>query len=333
LSKFNIDSKFGKQALETVMKSIVMQDAPLVTPPTELGPFFEAVRKGLMGVGLVNIEDSKLPTLDKDFNVINKFLNRILGLEVVLQNALFKYFGDTLDAHIKQAKRSGRFDSGIMDLTSDQRKVDLVERQKYYIKHSTGMARIELHNVAVDRGMSWEEAHNLWSQCTTPEEGFYTTQGEHMTRKGIMLAVADTSTRSFSKHIFRIYKPNTGLQSKTETVSSLKDKARKLDMEKAKELWTELHTDAETKCAHVLWYGSCRRANSRVPCDIGTRRRTYHVLCGSVLTVWALVERAAPHVARLQIMRFKYKDGLRVIGTQIPPNSVEPLAALLAQNQ
>ena len=45
---------------------------------------------------------------------MSKFLNRILGLEVELQNAIFQYFSDTLDAVIKQAKKLGRYDLGIM---------------------------------------------------------------------------------------------------------------------------------------------------------------------------------------------------------------------------
>ena len=53
-----------------------------------------------------------------DYANINKFLNRILGLEVELQNALFRYFNDTMDAVIKQAKRSGRYDSGIIGKTN-----------------------------------------------------------------------------------------------------------------------------------------------------------------------------------------------------------------------
>lgn len=49
-----------------------------------------------------------------DYGNINKFLNRILGLEVHLQNTLFRYFNETMEALIKQAKRSGRYDSGII---------------------------------------------------------------------------------------------------------------------------------------------------------------------------------------------------------------------------
>ena len=49
-----------------------------------------------------------------DYNSISKFLNRILGMEVALQNALFKYFSNTLAAIILEAKRSGRWDMGIL---------------------------------------------------------------------------------------------------------------------------------------------------------------------------------------------------------------------------
>ena len=52
--------------------------------------------------------------LDKDYNNISKFLNRILGMPVDLQNRLFKYFTDTLNAIVTQAKKSGRFDLGIL---------------------------------------------------------------------------------------------------------------------------------------------------------------------------------------------------------------------------
>lgn len=55
-------------------------------------------------------------TLDKDYNNISKFLNRILGMPVELQNRLFQYFTDVLHHIITQAKKSGRFDLGIMGM-------------------------------------------------------------------------------------------------------------------------------------------------------------------------------------------------------------------------
>lgn len=49
-----------------------------------------------------------------DYNNIGKFLNRILGMEVQQQNALFQYFSDTLNAVVLNAKKNGRYDMGIL---------------------------------------------------------------------------------------------------------------------------------------------------------------------------------------------------------------------------
>lgn len=74
------------------------------------------VADALVGVGIIINSDSMpgVLMLDKDYNNMSKFLNRILGMPVELQNRLFKYFTDTLQAIISQAKKAGRFDLGIL---------------------------------------------------------------------------------------------------------------------------------------------------------------------------------------------------------------------------
>ena len=49
-----------------------------------------------------------------DYCNIPKFLNRLLGVEVELQNSLFLYFTTTLAAVIQRAKRNGKYDEGIL---------------------------------------------------------------------------------------------------------------------------------------------------------------------------------------------------------------------------
>ena len=49
---------------------------------------------------------------------MTRFLNRILGLPVGLQNKLFNYFTDTLGALIQQAKRMGKWDNGILGMSN-----------------------------------------------------------------------------------------------------------------------------------------------------------------------------------------------------------------------
>ena len=70
------------------------------------------IADGLVGVGLIT-QSEDMPgmlQLDKGHNDMSKFLNRILGMKVEKQNLLFKYFSDTLNATISQAKRSGKYD-------------------------------------------------------------------------------------------------------------------------------------------------------------------------------------------------------------------------------
>ena len=90
-------------ALESTFKAIMGYEAPVVPPPADYqGEFFKDIADGLVGVGLIT-QNEDMPgmlTLDKGYNDMSKFLNRILGLPVELQNYLFKYFSDTLNAII-----------------------------------------------------------------------------------------------------------------------------------------------------------------------------------------------------------------------------------------
>lgn len=40
-------------------------------------------------------------------------------------------------------------------------------------KHTTGVATTELHIVQVERGLSWDEAMEKWSELSGSKEGFY----------------------------------------------------------------------------------------------------------------------------------------------------------------
>lgn len=66
--------------------------------------------------------------------------------------------------------------------------------------------------------------------------------------------------------------------------------------------------------------GNCRRVNSGLECEIGLRRRTYHILCGLVLNVWAKVEdvlASAPHShssTKMQVVRLKTHEGTKLVG-------------------
>lgn len=120
LSQFNVENKYGKAALRTVYNTINgrTNEDSLPPPADYKGDFFDDLSNALAGVGLLEEEIdglAKTRTMkDKDKTDIAKFLNRILGLKVKLQNQLFKYFMDSMDKVISDAKKSGKYDMGIL---------------------------------------------------------------------------------------------------------------------------------------------------------------------------------------------------------------------------
>uniref|UniRef100_A0A3Q3LEL0 Protein strawberry notch homolog 1 n=1 Tax=Mastacembelus armatus TaxID=205130 RepID=A0A3Q3LEL0_9TELE len=325
LSRFNFDNKYGRNALEIVMKSIVKLDAPLVSPPSDFkGDFFKEIQSGLIGVGLINVEDrSGALSLDKDYNNIGKFLNRILGMEVQQQNALFQYFSDTLAAVIQEAKKNGRYDMGILDLGSGDEKVKKVDCRRFLTPGYTTSGHVELYTVGVERGMSWEEATHAWAEQNGPDDGFYVQMRNN---KKTAILVKEVNTK---KRLFLVYRPNTGRQLKLETYADIKKKFKKVLSEDAKQHWTDQYMSSAKICSHAYWRGNCKKASMGLQCEIGLRCRTYYVLCGSVLSVWNELEEVLTPVSgtnvKVQIVRLRTEDGQRIVGLIIPANCVSPL--------
>ncbi|XP_059341369.1 protein strawberry notch homolog 1 isoform X1 [Ammospiza nelsoni] len=332
LSRFNFDNKYGRNALEIVMKSIVNLDSPMVSPPPDFpGDFFKDVRQGLIGVGLINVEDrSGILTLDKDYNNIGKFLNRILGMEVHQQNALFQYFSDTLNAVIQNAKKNGRYDMGILDLGSGDEKVRKADVKKFLTPGYSTSGHVELYTISVERGMSWDEATKIWEEQTGPDDGFYLSLQIRNNKKTAIL-VKEVNPK---KKLFLIYRPNTGKQLKLETCADLKKKYKKVPSEDALPHWLEQYNSSADTCTHAYWRGNCKKAGLGLVCEVGLRCRTYYVLCGSVLSVWTKVEGVLASVSgtnvKMQIVRLRTEDGQRIVGLIIPANCVSPLVNLLS---
>uniref|UniRef100_A0A2M4AB38 Putative nuclear helicase mop-3/sno dead-box superfamily n=1 Tax=Anopheles triannulatus TaxID=58253 RepID=A0A2M4AB38_9DIPT len=358
LSQFNIDNKYGRTALEAVMKTIMGYESPIVPPPADYrGDFFKDVAAALVGVGLI-VNSEQTPgvlSLDKDYNNISKFLNRILGMPVELQNRLFKYFTDTLEATIAQAKKRGRFDLGILDLGAAGENVTRIKLIRFVRKHATGIAPTELHVVKVERGMIWQEAIDKWSELAGDKEGFYRSLQPRNGKHNVILAIEIEDSMAKKKNIlssknalddpkrnrkenilFQVYHPNTGLQFKHESLAELEKRYVKVLSTEAEPHWTQLYDASVSTCSHSYWKGHCRNVSLGQECEIGLRRRTYSVLSGSVLAVWARVENSlAARIgsqSRMQVIRLKTKEGVKIVGTLIPKNCVDQLVKDLSSD-
>uniref|UniRef100_A0A8C8J9J5 Protein strawberry notch homolog 1 n=1 Tax=Oncorhynchus tshawytscha TaxID=74940 RepID=A0A8C8J9J5_ONCTS len=341
LSRFNFDNKYGRNALEIVMKSIVNLDFPLVNPPSNFeGDFYKEILHGLIGVGLIHVEDrSGILSLDKDYNNIGKFLNRILGMAVQEQNALFQYFSDTLAAVIQNAKKNGRYDMGILDLGSGDEKVKKMEAKKFLTPGYSTSGHVELYTVSVERGMSWEDATHAWAEQSGPDDGFYFFDCHNISldlirnNKKTAILVKEVNSK---KRLFLVYRPNTGKQLKLEAYADIKKKCKKVLSDDAKQHWMDQYQSSAEICSHAYWRGNCKKVSVGLQCEVGLRCRTYYVLCGSVLSVWTKVEGVLASVSgtniKMQIVRLRTEDGQRIVGLIIPINCVSPLTNILSSS-
>lgn len=120
--------------------------------------------------------------------------------------------------------------------------------------------------------------------------------------------------------MFRVYKPNTGLQSKTETLHSIRDKGKKVTPEECEKDWKRIYEESAEKCSHEVWLGRCSRKRNNLQCDVGLRKRIYHIVSGSILSFWEMIEKTNSSQAhsKLQIVRLKIEEAdkkeVRVIG-------------------
>ncbi|XP_014204791.1 protein strawberry notch-like [Copidosoma floridanum] len=339
LSQFNIDNKYGRAALETTMRAIMGFEKPLVPPPQDYrGNFFKDIAVALVGVGLIYNENGSY-SLDKDYNNITKFLNRILGVPVELQNYLFQYFTDTLNAIITHAKRSGRFDMGILDLGASGESVRRVKLIRFLRKHATGIAPTELHIVHVERGMNWEDAESRWTQTEDVFEGFYLSHHVRNGKRSVLLAVCGSElkkTESKRDQLYILYRPNTGLQLRQETLTELEKKYKKVREEEARAHWISQYQASLTTCSHAYWRGNCKNATVGLECETGLRRRSYNVLSGSVLSVWSQVETILAsrlgNNSKMQVVRLRTEDDIKIVGTLIPKSCMDALRHVLQTN-
>ncbi|KAK3919054.1 Protein strawberry notch [Frankliniella fusca] len=346
LSRFNIDNKYGRQALEATMKAIMGYEQPRVPPPQDYkGDFFKDVADALVGVGLITNSENMpgILMLDKDYNNMSKFLNRILGMPVDLQNRLFKYFTDTLQAIISDAKKTGRFDLGILDLGASGENVKRIKAYTFQRKHATGTAATQLHIVHVERGMSWSEVTEKYQELVGAKEGFYLSLQIRNSKQTAILAVAVESNPNNKKKgtkekdtLYAVYRPNTGLQLKQETLGELEKKYKKVSKDEAEPHWTQQYDSSEKTCSHAYWRGNCKNVALGMDCEIGLRRRTYNVLAGCVLSVWTKVEdllnSRTGHNSKMQVVRMRASDGLKIVGTLIPNSCVEDLIEALQED-
>nr|XP_043068518.1 uncharacterized protein LOC108125263 [Drosophila bipectinata] len=342
LSQFNIDNSIGRSALENVMQQLTGDKTLDIShlPTNYKGDFAQDCARAMAGVGMLNVREenkTKIYTVEKDSNNIPKFLNRILGCRVEIQNALFKFFLDKMYSQILQMKRSGRFDLGILDLDAHGASVKSIKLMKFTRKHSTGEAATELHTVKVERGMSFEIAvAKFRKDARQDHDGFYVLKQLRRNKNSSILCLPAPSNprdnppppTTPNKINLQIYRPNTGPQVRLETLGSINNRYVRVSPDVARPFWQEQYDTCLDHCSHSYWNRYCPNP---VTCEVGLRIRTYHVLSGLMLPIWDRIEQIVEtNGHKIQIIRVKTDVKKKIVGTVVPHTVYDALVADLS---
>ncbi|KAH8874996.1 Protein strawberry notch [Schistosoma japonicum] len=354
LSQFNLDTKLGREALELVLRACIWGEEGIVDPPNDYIPsasfdatvdrdnlnaqsFFNDVRASLQGVGLATGR-----CREKDSSQMSKFLNRILGIRVHIQNAVFQYFSDTLEEVTRRAKRDNRLDLGILDLGTSGQNLEITWTKSFDTWFLSESTQVHLHKVTAERGLPWSGAMEIYTQHDGINDGFYlpsVLSGNKVVIPILAVFVKTRSTRSTSStesKLYRIYRPNTGMQARPVELEKLRERYTRVpNPSDCQEPWSRIFKESAKRCIHMLLHGFCSSTTqNRTLCEVGLRTRNYYVLSGSVLNVWARIEPVlqlrSNSVRCMQVVRLKSKDGKRIIGSLIPQECVQDVLACLS---
>lgn len=70
--------------------------------------------------------------------------------------------------------------------------------------------------------------------------------------------------------MFQIYRPNTGLQVRLESLTDLEKKYKKVDSSEADKHWIKQYDASVNTCSHAYWTGSCRHATVGFECEVSS---------------------------------------------------------------
>ena len=346
LVEFAIDSKHGLAALKQMLELVWTQSPP--PSDVDLPEFSALVSDAELPAFLAGAKDQlelcgmRKPT--QGFRgqgcKVKTFLNRILGIQVDLQNQIFALFSDLLQAHIRVAKQNNSYDEGIVDIAA-QNVVVRQETELYRDKRSN--APTSMVHVQGDRGVSFEQALTLLQeQLAYAAANENKKKGEAPTQAGFYRNHREVNNPSFililrkmtvgqGKNRYIRVAPGTGHHNNDEHISDIvKTWSKVHDPEVARNFWEKQYKFAKDNCGHKKI-----SANNACPgphCDWKKRMKDYYLLCGLVLPFWNVMKNVwrmrmdtGGDVVKVKVVRTTVDGGRRVVGVLIPGKELKQI--------
>lgn len=274
----NLEGTEAHQALDILFRDIVADRIEGV----EVGKFEEQtgirLRNPTGGYALSSAEVN-----------ITRFLNRLLALDIGLQERVFAEYSERLDERIEQATKEGTLDTGVQQLKHDGLRVD--RRQTVFSDPRTGATaeyleltrRLKQEKRAVPAGELAGKAVERWVRSAATGRVFAVTKGASRT--------LSTGSIVDHSHLWGVVTDRLIPSYRLDDA----DNWTALSAEEARKLWAE-QTRSEPEY----------------------REEPLHVVSGAILQVWDRLPSAHPRLVRMQT-----DAGERFIGRVIPPEQLE----------
>jgi uncharacterized protein HemX len=105
--------------------------------------------------------------------------------------------------------------------------------------------------------------------------------GKHTVVLAVEIETTTTTAKSASKKsksdtkskkdiMYQVYRPNTGLQFKHESLAELEKKYKKVQSDEAEKHWTLQYDASVNTCSHAYWRGSCRNVSMGMDCEVSS---------------------------------------------------------------
>ena len=104
--------------------------------------------------------------------------------------------------------------------------------------------------------------------------------------------------------MFQIYRPNTGLQVRHESLAELEKKYKKVSSSEAENHWTQQYDASVNTCSHAYWNNNCRNVTLGNECEVSNKNFFYKTK--KLLSIYALLggfaSKAVPCACRIGLI-------------------------------
>jgi len=303
LSEFVISGKYGSSAIDQLENDLLL-------PGTEESLVAAVAQAKELGALAMN---------SKGTERVKRFLNRILGLTIENQRAVFLSFIEHYDDAVRKSQMEGTYDDGIFDILGEVTH----PREVIFTNPRNPAQKTYCLQIEVTQGVSWAEALALLEAGNSLREkkeaenkpkkeylknGFYENKRTHHLLLAIQL---QDDPRKY--HIVR---PHLGHISMPRYHSELKRRYKVLDLEDAKTAWDQ------------KYFQEVKSASAK-------RKDTYGIITGSILPTCEIL-RQHFNTAALSIVRAlcTHKDREeRVVGILVNAKKLDVLKQTLRDHE